>query len=270
MADEQPPAKQVVKRVVKKKAATTPTRPTQRDSDEPTIRYGRKVAQTTDEPTVAKPSIRTKAKKSKAPSETPATAKPERKIALPRPAIRKPSVPKITIRTSGVKDKAGSVGDGFVAGFRRIIAAVTDAFWFVVDTVRSWRLPRLDPVPASLITGVIVGLTSVVLGLGALHLFSWLRGVASGGGTWGSLTFVVVAFIAFMAGELLLSGFGVANPRLTSFLGVALTIVVILGLFLEESDTRMAILIVPAIAATAFTIGHWLMAAAEASAESEE
>lgn len=263
MADEQPPAKQVVKRVVKKKAATTPTRPTQRDTAAPTVRYGRQVTPSADEPAVKKPSVRTKIKRPKSPPDGSVADKPARKIALPRPAIRKPSVPK-------VKEKAGSVGEGFVNAFRRIIAAISDAFWFVVDTVRSWRLPRLDAVPASLATGVVVGLLSVVLGLGALELFSWLRGVASGGGTWGSLTFVVVAFIAFVAGELLLSGFGVANPRLTSFLGVALTIVVILGLFLEESDTRMAVVIVPAIAATAFTIGHWLMAAAEASAESEE
>lgn len=265
MADEQPPAKQVVKRVVKKKAATTPTRPTQRDTAAPTVRYGRKVTPSIDEPAVKKPAVRTRITKPRTKSGADASAeeKPARKIALPRPAIRRPSA-------SGVKERLGSVGGGFVAAFRRIIAAVSDAFWFVVDTVRSWRLPRLDAVPASLITGVVVGLLSVVLGLGALELFSWLRGVASGGGTWGSLTFVVVAFIAFVAGELLLSGFGVANPRLTSFLGVALTIVVILGLFLEESDTRMAVVIVPAIAATAFTIGHWLMAAAEASAESEE
>ena len=270
MADEQPPPRQVVKRVVKK----TVTRPTTRTGvPGPAIRYGRPVVseETTDETT--RTSVRTRAKltakvakQSRAAEPRTDDPAPTRRITLPRPSVRRPSAPSL----SDVKQSAGIASQRLVSAFRRLIALVTDAFWFVIDTVRSWRLPHIDAVPAALATGVIVGLLSVALGRGALEMFEWLRGVASGGGTWGSLTFVVVAFIAFVVGELLLTGFGVANPRLTSFLGVALTIVLILAVFLEESDTRMAVIVIPAVAATAFTIGHWLMAAAESGAESEE
>ena len=292
MADEQRPAKPVVKRVVKK-----PTAAPRSETAKPKVRYGRPVDRTPAPVAKAAPKTPKAPKSPKAPKRAvtdtvvidqdvettteialdadPAESAPQAKMPkrganLRRPSLPKPALPKPSLKIGNPKERVGSIGSGFVAVFRKIIAVITDAFWYVVDTVRMWRLPRIDAVPASLITGVVVGLLAVGLGVGALHLFTWLRGVASGGGTWGSLTFVVVGFVAFLVGELLLQGFGVANPRLTSFLGVAITVVLILAVFLEESDTRMAFLVVPAVAATAYTIGHWLMAAAEAGAAAED
>lgn len=288
MADEQRPAKPVVKRVVKKATAAPRS-----ETAKPKVRYGRPVDRTPAPVAKAAPKppkrtvtdtvvidqdveTTTEIALDADPVESaPQAKKPKRganlrRPSLPKPALPKPSLPKPSLKIGNPKERVGSIGSGFVAVFRKIIAVITDAFWYVVDTVRMWRLPRIDAVPASLITGVVVGLLAVGLGVGALHLFTWLRGVASGGGTWGSLTFVVVGFVAFLVGELLLQGFGVANPRLTSFLGVAITVVLILAVFLEESDTRMAFLVVPAVAATAYTIGHWLMAAAEAGAAAED
>jgi len=261
MADEQTP-KRVVKRVVKKPSAS-PSAP------RPTVRYGRPVAPSQPSPD-AKPAV----------ARTPRKKRPKSKSAAPVAADsqgatlvdEQPAAPSQVQKPARrpTRERLGSAGSGIAGGFGRLRDAVTGAFWWAADGVRGWRLPRWDAVPAALATGVVTGLVSVLLGLGALQLFTWLRGVASGGGTWGSLTFVVVGFMAFVVGELLLSGFGVASPRLTSFLGVVITIVAILGLFLDESDTRMALLVVPAVAATAFTLAHWLMSAAEAGAESEE
>lgn len=295
MADEERPAKPVVKRVVRKKTATSAEPPTA----EPTIRYGRPVNRAPAAKVASKPAPKQKPEPRPSASSISDTvvidhdneettevvlpdlddvgsehsapaAKSKKRVSLPRPSLPRPSLSKPSLKLPNPKERASSIGSGFVAVFRKIIAVVSDAFWYVIDTVRMWRLPRIDPVPASLITGVVVGLLAVGLGVGALHLFTWLRGVASGGGTWGSLTFVVVGFIAFLVGELLLQGFGVQSPRLTSFLGVAITIVLMLAVFLEESDTRMAFLVVPAVAASAYTFGHWLMAAAEAGAPNEE
>lgn len=250
MAEDKPASKPVVRRVVKK-ATASPT---------PTVRYGRPVAPK------GSPTPRVDAPRPvREPRDVSADVITEER---PDPVVqkaprRRPSLP----RMPGVaKVRKPAVG----AGFRRAGLAISDTFWNGVDAVRSWRLPHLAGVPASLSTGVIVGLVSVGLGVGALQLFSWLRGVASGGGTWGSLTFVVVAFIAFVIGELLLTGFGTPSPRLTSFLGVVLTIVVMLVVYIDQSDTRWALLIIPSVAATSFTVAHWLMVAANQSAESEE
>lgn len=251
MSDEQRPAKKVVKRVVKKAPA---------DPAKPTMRYGRPVAPPTAK-VAAKPAKT--AVKERPTDRDDSGSRP--RPGLPRPSLKKPTLPQVDLSGSlgSTRERMSGLGQGAVSVWRRIIAAITDAFWWVVDTVRSWRLPQIDAVPASLTTGVVVGLIAVGLGVGALELFSWLRGVASGGGTWGSLTFVFVGFIAFAIGERLLAGFGVPSPRLTSLLGVIITVVVMLGVYLEESDSAMAFLLVPTIAATAYTVGHWLMAAAE-------
>jgi|GEM_PF-5699618 len=259
MADEQTP-KRVVKRVVKKPASSS-------SAPQPTVRYGRPVVPPRTTP-AAKPTVARAAKKKRPGKPAPPVDTDPGTTLLDEQPVAQPRVEKPARRAA--RERLGDAGAGIAGGFGRVRDAVAAAFWWIVDGVRSWRLPRWDAVPASLATGVITGLVSVLLGLGALQLFTWLRGVASGGGTWGSLTFVVVGFMAFVVGELLLSGFRVPSPRLTSFLGVVITIVAILGLFLDESDTRMALLVVPAVAATAFTLAHWLMSAAEAGAESEE
>ena len=246
MADDNPPTpKKVVKRVVKKAVATpTPKQPA------PQVRYGRPVT------TAARP-------KAKAAAPTKSASKPARpKIARPKIAVAskvKGAQKAVTTRGSSaasgaagaVKSAAGRVGSAVGNGFR---------------AVRAWRVPQWSPLPASVFTGAVVGLISVGLGLASKSLFNELRGVSGGGGRWGSLTFVVVAFIAFVLGELLLSAFGVAQARLTSFLGVVLTIVAMLGLFLGLSDTAWALLVVPAVAAASYVLASRLLELAESNA----
>ncbi len=266
MADD-PSAKRVVKRVVKRvETSSSPTK-----DPAPTVRYGRPVAPAARAETPARRRRPAPVADQPAPSgvpDEPGTVLAEPIAAPRRSPVRRPSVPRVDLGSA--RQRLGSAGTGVAGAGQRAGTAVANAFWWVVDGVRGWRLPRLDAVPAALLTGAFTGLVSVLLGLGALQVFSWLRGVASGGGTWGSLTFVVVAFVAFVLGELLLSAFGTPSPRLTSFLGVVVTIVVILGVYLDEADTRLALLLVPAIAATSFTIAHWLMAAAESAADAPE
>jgi hypothetical protein len=250
MVDEQQPAKRVVKRVVKKAVAPPPTA----SEPEPRVRYGRPVTGT--------------------------TARPKAKVAAPKvgstKTAKRPSRPKIEIggkvrgagqvlstrgssAASGVAHAARSAGRGVGSKVARGGRAVLD-----------WRIPHWNPLPASLFTGAVAGGVSVGLGLVALSIFNHIRGVSGGGGTWGSLTFVVVAFIAFAVGELLLSAFGSTQARLTSFLGIVLAITAILGLFLGLADTGWALLLVPVLCAITYAISYALLNIAENSSAQAE
>ena len=111
---------------------------------------------------------------------------------------------------------------------------------------------------AALISGLFVGLVAVFLGWASAELFTATRGTSSGGG-WGALALVVVAFVAFFLGELLLDGFGVEQPRLTSFLGVVLVFVVILIAFLEPAQSQAAWILLPALGAVMFAAAERLV-----------
>lgn len=239
MAADQQPAKKVVKRVVKKTVVRPPT------SGEPakTVRYGRAVS------TATRP--RPKAK------------------ASPRPAPRAPARPRVDVGAKvGAAGRAltsrGSSAVSGVAGAAGSASRATGSFVAGrFRATRAWRIPHIDPLLASLITGLVVGMVSVGLGVVALSVFSELRGVSSGGGRWGSLTFVVVAFVAFVLGEVLLSAFGSVQARLVSFLGVVLTIVAMLGLFLDLVDTTWAVVLLPVLGAVTYAAAHWLIDLAE-------
>lgn len=242
MADEQTPAKKVVKRVVKKSVAT----PAPKDTA-PQVRYGRTVA------TAPRPKAKADA----------ASTKPASKVPRPRIAVAS----KVKGAKKAVTSKSSSAASGAAGAIRsgtgRLSDAVSDTFF----RLRTWRMPNWSPIPASVFTGAVVGIIAVALGLASKGLFNELRGVSAGGGRWGSLTFVVVAFIAFVLGELLLSGFGVTQARLTSFLGVVLTIVAMLGLFLGLADTAWGLLIVPLVAVISYVLAKWLLDLAETSDE---
>lgn len=230
MADEKRPAKKVVKRVVKK----TVVRPSSSEPSAKPFRYGRPVSTQTAK---AKPAARPK----------PASSA---RIGAAGKAI-----------SSGGSRAASGVGGAARSASRATGSFVAGRF----RALRDWRIPHLHPRVGAGITGLIVGLVAVGLGLAALAVFSEVRGVASGGGRWGSLTFVVVTFVAFVLGELLLSAFGSTQARLTSFLGVVLTIIAILGLFLELADSIWALILVPALGAVAYVVANWLLDLAEGS-----
>ncbi len=241
MADDKGPAKKVVKRVIKKPVAT----PVSKEAA-PQVRYGRQVTTTTA---------------------------PKAKVAAPATkTAKKPPRPKVAVGTrlkstrKAVTSRSSSAASGVTSavksGTTRVGEAVSDRYF----ALRTWRMPHWDPMAASIFTGAVVGLIAVAFGLLSKILFNELRGVSSGGGRWGSLTFVVVAFVAFVLGELLLTGFGVAQARLTSFLGVVLTIVAMLGLFLGLADTAWGLVIVPAVAVVSYMLARWLLDLAETSA----
>jgi len=148
---------------------------------------------------------------------------------------------------SAVSGQARRAGRSGVAGLRAVVA---------------WRVPHLSAVPAALAAGLAAGLVAVALTSGAKLLFDAVRGTSTGGGGWGSLTLVVVAFATFAVGELLLSALGSHQPRLTSFLGVVLGLIAILAFFLGLVDSGWAWLLVPVLAAATYLVASLALALA--------
>lgn len=260
MVDEQEPAKRVVKRVVKK----TVVRPTSPNASPPQIRYGRPVA------TATKPQPKAKSQAKPATKPAKAPAQPAARSATPADAPRPARPPRDLAMRAKLTSAGHRVGDAWWAVADRTGAAARTSGTFVASRSRSaaaWRLPHLNLYLASAITGAVVGLTTVVLGVISLRIFEAVRGVPVGGGFWGGLAFIVVALVAVFLGEALLRGFGAVAARLTSFLAVVLTIVAILGLFVNllNQQPAAALFVVPLLGAVTYVGSHWLMDAAEKS-----
>lgn len=253
MVDEQQPAKRVVKRVVKK-TAVRPTAPA------PTVRYGRPVNTETTAPaarTTTKVATRPAAKAAPATPGPTAKTAPTTKTRRQRPPLE------LRAKAGTAGRRAGnawrSVADGARSTSRRVGTATASR----AHTVAAWRLPHLNPYLAAVITGAVVSVVSLLLGLGALTIFQAVRGVASGGGLWGSIAFLGIAALVGWLGAALLAGFGTSSPRLTSLLAVIVTIVAILGLFPEASQGLLALAIVPALAIASYVLARWLIDVAE-------
>jgi hypothetical protein len=258
MVDEQDPPKRVVKRVVKK----TVVRPVAPAEPAPKLRYGRPVAPAT------KPRA-TVQSRAAGPSRSATTTAEPRPTTTTKVAPRPAKAPRQRIdvrskvsaarsRTSGTwHTAAGTIGSGartsgsFVAERARAVAA--------------WRLPHINPYLAAVVTGAVVGLVAVGLGVLALAVFQEVRGVSSGGGLWGGLTFAGLALVAVALGDALLRGFGAHSSRLTSVFAVVLTIIAMLGLFLDLTDSLAAVALLPLLGAATFTLSYWLIDLAEST-----
>ncbi|WP_235833735.1 hypothetical protein [Aeromicrobium chenweiae] len=246
MVDEQEPPKRVVKRVVKK----TVVRPTAAGGTKPQVRYGRPVATATKPQ--AKVASRPAAKGGPAGKGATRPQRPPRDLALGA---------KVTAAGHRVGDAWWAVADRTGSAARTSGTVLTTR----ARSVAAWRLPHINLYLASVITGAVAGVVAVLLGVVSLRIFEAARGVSAGGGLWGGLAFIVIAVLTVYVGQALLRGFGSAAARLTSLLGVILTIVAMLGLFLDmiDQEPSTALFIVPALGAVTFVASHWLIDVAE-------
>lgn len=244
--DATPPPKKVVKRVVKKTVVRPASmQPTTPKASAPRVAVPRPGRPTT---TVERPA---------APPATQPEKRERRGIAVGSGLSRV---------GGAVRSAATRVGHLLRDGAYRVGDAAADAF----AIVRTWRIPRVEPLRAALITGAVCGIVATGLGFGATALFSWIRGVSTGGGHWGTLTFVVLTFVAFALGEYLLTAFGSQSARVTSFLGVTLTIVLILAFLLKPADGIWALVVIPVTSALSFLGAQRLMSLAENEAATED
>ena len=219
MVDERRPTKKVVKRVVKKTVVVRPTRP------------GSTTVRQATPPTVRTPLAKLKAK------------------ASTRPSIRIPTPPRRP--GAGLAARARLVGSRVGDRGRDVTYTTSMAMRRGLRWVRDARLPLLSPLRASAITGLVVGLLAVALGYLSYELFSATLGTTAGGG-WGALVLVVVAFVTFAVGELLLGGFGVDHGRFISSMSIMLVLVLVLTFFLDLAAGPIAWILFPVLGVVAF------------------
>ena len=232
MVDERRPTKKVVKKVVKKTVVVRPARP-----GSTTVR------QAAPPPTVSTPLAKLKAR------------------ASTRPSIRIPTPPRRP--GAGLASRARLVGSRVGDRGRDISFTTKERVRDGLSWLRDLRLPLLSPLRAAAVTGLIVGLLAVGLGWLSYELFTATRGTSAGGG-WGALVLVVVAFVTFAVGELLLGGFGVDHGRFISAMSVMLVLVIVLTFFLEFAAGRGAWLLFPVLGVVTFMVSsRTAMVAAE-------
>ena len=240
MAQGEKPTRKVVKRVGKRTVVKKPPAPAE------TVRFGRPATKTAGR---LRPAARVVAK--------PAVRRP---IKGPKP-VRAPRP-----RNDWGKKFAATGGKAAISATTTARSART-GFTNQYNAVRAYRLPHVAPRLASPISGFLVGVVTVaVVGLFA-NLFSIFRGTSTGGGRWGTLTLVVVAFIAFALGEYLLAKLQVRQSRLTSILAVSLTLMAILAFFVGVVDSAWAWLILPPLGAVSYLAAHELIRLADSSRE---
>jgi hypothetical protein len=125
--------------------------------------------------------------------------------------------------------------------------------------VRGWRLPAWPDVVWTAVVGGVLGVLATAAGAGARELFSAVRGVSTGGGTWGSLALVLIGLGAIVLGEVALRALHVPQPRATSLTGVLLVLMAVLAFFVDAAATAWAWLLLPALGAAAYALATWLL-----------
>jgi hypothetical protein len=223
MVEERRPTKKVVRKVVRKTVVVRPTQPgsTQVRQAPPTK--------------LGTPLDRIKAKAA----------------SRSRPSFRIPTPPRRPGAglASGARQLGSRVGErGRDVSFAAKTRVRSSLHW-----VRDLRLPLLSPLRAAAITGFIVGVLAVGLGYLSYELFTATRGTTAGGG-WGALVLVVVAFVSFAVGEILLGGFGVASGRFISSMSIMLVLVLVLTFFLNLAAGRGAWILIPALGVATFMV----------------
>lgn len=202
------------------------------------------------------------------PSPTATTTKTKGEPTRQRQKVSPKSKPKVA-KSGGPKTKSagrtGTTATGALFGsVKKAGAGIGSAADSTYRGVRSWRLPRFEPTMGSALVGVLIGLVAVALTVAFAAMFGALRGTSTGGGRWGSLTVVVVAFVAFALGEYLLAKLHVRQPRITSFIGIGLAFIAILAFLLGLIATAWAWLILPALSGITYAIAHRLVSLTEA------
>jgi hypothetical protein len=219
MVDERRPAKKVVKKVVRKTVVVRPAQPGS---------------------TKVRPAA-------------PKTGTPLAKLRAKasRPSIRIPSPPRRP--GAGLAARARLAGSRVGDRGRDVSFAARERVRSGLHWLRDLRLPLLSPIRAAAITGLVTGLLAVGLGYLSYELFSATRGTTAGG-FWGAIVLVVVAFVTFALGEVMLGGFGVDHGRFISAMSIMLVLVFILTFFLELAAGPAAWILIPVLGMIAFMV----------------
>jgi hypothetical protein len=114
--------------------------------------------------------------------------------------------------------------------------------------------------PASVVTGLLVGVLTVGATWGGLRLCEVVRGTSSCGNP-GMLLLLVIVIAMVLVGSMLLRAWGVPDPGSTSFLGVGLLTVLVLLFLVDLLFHWWMIIVIPVVAMLTFALSHWVATA---------
>ncbi|MCW2844981.1 MAG: hypothetical protein JWN22_2897 [Nocardioides sp.] len=122
------------------------------------------------------------------------------------------------------------------------------------------ELPLIGGMAASVLTGVLVGIITVGLTWGSLHLCEVVQGTSSCGNP-GYALLAAILVVAIVLGALMLKAWGVPDPGSTSFLAVGLLAVLALIFLVDVLFSWTMIIVIPVIAALTYAVSHWVTTA---------
>ena len=122
---------------------------------------------------------------------------------------------------------------------------------------REFALPSIGTRPASVVTGLLVGVLTVGATWGGLRLCEVVRGTSSCGNP-GFLLLLAIVIAMVWIGSMLLRAWGVPDPGSTSFLGVGLLTVLALLFLVDVLFSWWMIIVIPVLSMLTFALAHWV------------
>lgn len=128
-----------------------------------------------------------------------------------------------------------------------------------VDTTakRKRSFPSIPALQAVLAVGALIGILGVLLTFASLKFCELVRGTDSCGGP-GVFLLLATLIVMTYVGAWLLRGFGIDDPGSTSFLAVALLVVVTMVFLLSWIYSWWMILVVPPVSMAMFALSWWV------------
>ncbi|WP_426242931.1 hypothetical protein [Nocardioides sp. LHG3406-4] len=115
----------------------------------------------------------------------------------------------------------------------------------------------VQPLPAALLTGVVVGLLTALLVLGSQQLCEAVRGTSSCGGA-GVLMLLAIVVAMAALGSALLRLSRVPEPVSTSILAVGLLAVLVMLFLIDVAGSPAMFVVIPLLAAGCYAVAHWV------------
>ncbi len=123
------------------------------------------------------------------------------------------------------------------------------------EQARSNPLRGLGALPASLLTGVAVGLLTALLAYASQHLCEVVRGTSSCGGA-GVLLLLAILVGMTLLGGALLRAFAVPEAASSSVLAMGLLAVLVLLFLIDVAGSPAMFVVIPVLAAGCYAVAH--------------
>ena len=129
---------------------------------------------------------------------------------------------------------------------------------------RTTPMLGLGALPASLLTGVVVGLLTALLGYGSQRLCEAVRSTSSCGGA-GVLMLVAILVAMTLLGSALLRAFLVPDAVSSSVMAMGLLAVLVMLFLMDAAFSPAMFVVIPVLAAGCYAAAHWVSTASTAT-----